>query len=214
MAKSPALLRYGSISGDAEISTNRRVTMVQQNMFPQDVGNGKRSQSTTSGPRASRLTVAVSRQAGPLQARTAQLEQLPQRDAHDNRMNPRSIERDSEGQPRQTVRLFGRVGRYFEVKQTPAGKSVATFSLAAEQSYKDDSGRWQKQTAWQRFVAWGETARLVGELIQKGARVRGRQVQNTRMDRPREQLANNNRTGGADRPVPGFGRGVTSAVSQ
>lgn len=143
--------------------------MVQQNMFPQDVSSGKPTQSTTGQPRPSHLRLAVSRQAGAPQARTAHLEQSPQRHAHDNQINSRNIQRDSDRKPRQTVRLFGRVGRYYEVKQTPAGKSVATFSLATEQSYKDESGRLQKHTAWQRIVAWGDTARTVGELIQKGA---------------------------------------------
>ena len=89
--------------------------MVQQNMFPQAVSGGKPTPSTTGQPRPSHLRLAVSRQAGAPQARTAQLEQ-PQRHAHDNPMNSRNIERDSDRQPKQTVRLFGRVGRYYAVR--------------------------------------------------------------------------------------------------
>src|SRR5262249_52759233 len=80
---------------------------------------------------------------------------------------------DLSSQPNQGghVRLFGRIGRYFEVKHTHSGLLRATFTLATHRSLNDGSGNWVKQTVWQRIVAWGDTARSVGELIQKGARV-------------------------------------------
>lgn len=80
---------------------------------------------------------------------------------------------DVRSQPNQhwQVRLFGRIGPYFEVKHTQTGLLRATFSLATHRSYKDGSGNWLKQTVWQRIVAWGDTARSLGELLEKGARV-------------------------------------------
>ena len=76
-------------------------------------------------------------------------------------------------QPQQpgTVRLAGRVGRFIDILQTRTGKSLAKFTLATVEPYRDESGVWAKRVVWQRVIAWDRTAQLVSELIQKGARV-------------------------------------------
>jgi single-strand DNA-binding protein len=69
------------------------------------------------------------------------------------------------------IHLSGRIGRYFDLKQTQRGTWLAVFSMATAGSYKDESGQWQKKTAWQRVVVWGEAAEAVGQFLRKGAKV-------------------------------------------
>jgi single-strand DNA-binding protein len=147
--------------------------MVQQNMFPNEVRNRKQPQRAANAVRTSQPPSNTDRQAGKLQNRPAQFHQAP-------RPYPQNMSRIAtmtppaplpESQDNGRVRLFGRIGRYFDVKQTQNGTTLATFSMATQKPYRDESGNWSKRTVWQRIVAWGETARGVSELLQKGARV-------------------------------------------
>ena len=52
--------------------------------------------------------------------------------------------------------------------QTTNNKKVATFSLATEESYKDQKGEWQSVTDWHRCVAWGKQADLIEQHVDKG----------------------------------------------
>jgi single-strand DNA-binding protein len=74
------------------------------------------------------------------------------------------------------VILMGNLTRDPELRQTPSGQSVVSFSLALNRAYKDQSGEWQEQTDFLDVVAWGPLAERVSQYLTKGRRalVQGR----------------------------------------
>lgn len=74
------------------------------------------------------------------------------------------------------VFLMGNLTRDPELRQTPNGQSVTSFSLALNRSYKDASGEWQEATDYIDIVAWGPLAERVSQYLSKGRRclVQGR----------------------------------------
>jgi single-strand DNA-binding protein len=67
--------------------------------------------------------------------------------------------------------LLGNLGRDPEVRRTPAGTSVASFTLATTERYTDKSGQKQDKTEWHNIVAWGRLAELAGQYLKKGRTV-------------------------------------------
>lgn len=65
------------------------------------------------------------------------------------------------------VQLIGNVTRDPEVKQTPQGTSVATFSIATNRKWKDTAGVVQEDTEFHNIVAWRGLADLAEQYIQK-----------------------------------------------
>src|SRR4051812_10101500 len=74
------------------------------------------------------------------------------------------------------VTLMGNLTRDPELRQTPTGQNVCSFSLALNRSYKDASGEWQEATDYIDIVAWGPLAERVSQYLTKGRRclVQGR----------------------------------------
>jgi single-strand DNA-binding protein len=74
------------------------------------------------------------------------------------------------------VTLMGNLTRDPELRQTPSGQSVTSFSLALNRSYKDASGEWQEATDYIDIVCWGPLAERVAQYLSKGRRslVQGR----------------------------------------
>src|ERR1035438_5644624 len=74
------------------------------------------------------------------------------------------------------VTLMGNLTRDPELRQTPNGQNVCSFSLALNRSYKDQSGEWQEATDYVDIVAWGPLAERVSQYLSKGRRclVQGR----------------------------------------
>ncbi|HEX9153792.1 MAG TPA: single-stranded DNA-binding protein [Candidatus Saccharimonadales bacterium] len=74
------------------------------------------------------------------------------------------------------VILMGNLTRDPELRQTPNGQSVVSFSLALNRAYKDQSGEWQEATDFIDVVAWGPLAERVSQYMSKGRRclVQGR----------------------------------------
>jgi single-strand DNA-binding protein len=66
------------------------------------------------------------------------------------------------------VILVGRLGKDPEIKYTPSGMAMATFSLATDENRKDSEGKWQSQTEWHNIVLWGKQAERAGEFLKKG----------------------------------------------
>jgi single-strand DNA-binding protein len=66
------------------------------------------------------------------------------------------------------VILVGNVGRDPEMKTTGAGTRIATTSLATNERKKDQDGNWTDHTEWHRLVAWGRTAEIFEQYVQKG----------------------------------------------
>src|SRR5579872_5215528 len=74
------------------------------------------------------------------------------------------------------VTLMGNLTRDPELRQTPTGQNVTSFSLALNRSYKDQSGEWQEATDYIDIVCWGPLAERVSQYMSKGRRclVQGR----------------------------------------
>lgn len=69
------------------------------------------------------------------------------------------------------VTLLGRLTRDPELRQTPNGASVASFSMALNRSYKDSAGEWQEQTDFIDCVAWGPLAERLEKMVKRGQRL-------------------------------------------
>jgi single-strand DNA-binding protein len=65
------------------------------------------------------------------------------------------------------VLLIGRVGKDPEVKQTTGG-SVAKFSLATTESYKNKAGEKVENTEWHNIVIFGKLTEIVEKYVKKG----------------------------------------------
>ncbi len=71
------------------------------------------------------------------------------------------------------VLLIGRLGADPEIKQMVNGKSVARFSLATNQTWKDkNTGERKEKTEWHRVVVFNEgLVNVVKQYLKKGAQV-------------------------------------------
>ena len=69
------------------------------------------------------------------------------------------------------VILIGNVGKDPELKHTPSGVAVSTFSVATSEKWKDAEGNQQEKTEWHSIVAWKKTAEICAEYLRKGAKV-------------------------------------------
>lgn len=72
---------------------------------------------------------------------------------------------------RNKVSLIGRLGAQPELVTLESGKTLARFSLATNERFKDKKGEWQTLTQWHNMTAWGNTATLVGRILNKGQEV-------------------------------------------
>ncbi|HEY1644993.1 MAG TPA: single-stranded DNA-binding protein [Candidatus Saccharimonadales bacterium] len=74
------------------------------------------------------------------------------------------------------VTLMGNLTRDPELRTTPNGQNVVSFSLALNRSYKDQSGEWQEATDYVDIVAWASLAERVAQYLTRGRRclVQGR----------------------------------------
>lgn len=136
--------------------------MVQATMFSNpssshSTGNGRPNQRTTTSGKPGPTTVPTEKRHGMGVGTTGSADLV--------------AGAPSEAPENGHVRLFGRIGRYFEMKETRNGTSLATFSIATSQPCQDQAGNRLKRTVWQRIVVWGAAAQLLSEKVQKGARV-------------------------------------------
>ena len=63
-----------------------------------------------------------------------------------------------------TVQILGNLTRDPEVRYTQSGKAVATFTVAATNTYIDSNNETKEQTAFINVVAWGKLGESVGNL--------------------------------------------------
>jgi single-strand DNA-binding protein len=66
------------------------------------------------------------------------------------------------------VILIGNAGQDAEVKSTSGGKSVANFSLAVNEGFRDKAGKSGQRVEWVRCVAWNKLAEIAGKYVNKG----------------------------------------------
>ena len=69
------------------------------------------------------------------------------------------------------VQIIGRLGRDVELRQTPSGQSVASFTVATDESYTSRDGQKVEQTEWHRINVFGKQAELCGKFLGKGSLV-------------------------------------------
>jgi len=72
---------------------------------------------------------------------------------------------------RNSVRLMGNVGNDPEIKSFDGNKKLAKFSLATNESYKNDKGEKVTDTQWHNIVVWGSSATFVEKYVKKGHEV-------------------------------------------
>lgn len=66
------------------------------------------------------------------------------------------------------VTLMGNLTRDPELRTTPNGQTVCSFSLALNRSYKGADGNWQEATDYVDIVAWGPLGERVSQYLTKG----------------------------------------------
>ena len=69
------------------------------------------------------------------------------------------------------VFLLGNVGKDPEIRTTPGGMTVATFSLATADRAKDAQGNWADKTEWHNLVAFQRTAEIIRDYVKKGTQI-------------------------------------------
>ncbi len=64
--------------------------------------------------------------------------------------------------------LIGRLGKDPEVRRLDSGSTVAKFSLATSESYKDKDGNKVETTEWHNVVVWRAQAEIAEKYLKKG----------------------------------------------
>ena len=69
------------------------------------------------------------------------------------------------------VMLIGNLTRDPELRYTPSGSAVCTFSIATNRSWSTDQGEKKEETDFHRIVAWNKLAELCSQFLVKGRKV-------------------------------------------
>jgi single-strand DNA-binding protein len=72
---------------------------------------------------------------------------------------------------RNKVQLIGNLGQDPEIINLESGKTIAKFSIATNESYKNASGEKITDTQWHKIVAFGKTAEIIEKYVVKGKEV-------------------------------------------
>ena len=67
--------------------------------------------------------------------------------------------------------LIGNLTKDPEVRTTPAGQNVASFSVATNMNWTDQSGQKQSKAEFHNIVAWRKLADICGQYLHKGSKV-------------------------------------------
>lgn len=71
----------------------------------------------------------------------------------------------------QTIILAGNLGRDPEMRYTPSGQAVTSFSVATNRQYTNNNGETVKETIWFRVSVWGKMAETCNQYLKKGSKV-------------------------------------------
>jgi single-strand DNA-binding protein len=69
------------------------------------------------------------------------------------------------------VMVIGNIGRDPELRYTPSGKPVTSFSLASSRSWTASDGERREETEWFNVVAWGNLAEICNQILAKSQQV-------------------------------------------
>ena len=65
------------------------------------------------------------------------------------------------------VLIIGRLGREPEMRYTPSGRPVTTFSVGTSRSWNTSEGEKRSETEWFNVVAWGNLAEICKQYLSK-----------------------------------------------
>lgn len=71
----------------------------------------------------------------------------------------------------QSLTIVGNVGKEPEMRYTPSGQAVTSFSVATNRQYTNNNGQQVKETIWFRVSAWGKLAETCNQYLHKGSKV-------------------------------------------
>ena len=69
------------------------------------------------------------------------------------------------------VMVIGNVGRDPEMRFTPSGKPVTSFTLATNRVFTTADGERRRETEWFNIVVWGRQAESCNQFLTKGQQV-------------------------------------------
>lgn len=72
---------------------------------------------------------------------------------------------------RNKVQLIGNLGKDPEITNLDGGKKLAKFTIATNETYKNQKGEKVTDTQWHNIVAWGKTAEIIENYVTKGKEV-------------------------------------------
>ncbi len=70
-----------------------------------------------------------------------------------------------------TIIIVGNLGRDPEMRYTPSGQAVTSFSVATNRKYTSSNGEAVNETIWFRVSAWGKQAEICNQYLKKGSKV-------------------------------------------
>ncbi len=71
----------------------------------------------------------------------------------------------------QQITLVGNLGQDPEMRYTPSGVPVTSFSVAVNKTWTNQEGQRQDKTTWFRVTTWRKQAEVVSQYLTKGSRV-------------------------------------------
>lgn len=71
----------------------------------------------------------------------------------------------------QTLIVVGNLGKDPEMRYTPSGQAVCSFSVGTNRQYTTGNGEQVKETVWFRVSTWGKSAEACNQYLKKGAKV-------------------------------------------
>lgn len=69
------------------------------------------------------------------------------------------------------VMIIGNLGRDPEMRYTPSGRPVTSFSVATSRSWTSAEGERREETEWFNVVAWGNLAEICNSHLRKNHQV-------------------------------------------
>ena len=69
------------------------------------------------------------------------------------------------------VILIGNIGAKPEIRTTQKGDKVASFTIATNETWKDQQGQQQTRTEWHRVVIFGGLTQIVESYLDKGSKI-------------------------------------------
>ncbi len=69
------------------------------------------------------------------------------------------------------VILVGNIGAKPEIRTTQKGDKVASFTIATNETWKDQQGQQQTRTEWHRVVIFGGLTQIVESYLDKGSKI-------------------------------------------